>query len=365
MHPRRAAWRGPAAGKAAINSGNPGAGGAGAAAIRYSRLAAMPLAPNGSPFTRARKLTLAITALAYAAAAAALYGAIDDHALRATLSLPMSLLAALLGLSLASYALRAWRWIHLTGSLGLRVPPVDNLVYYLAGYSLTPTPGKAGEAIRLWLLKRAHAVPISRTLPIMLADIVVDLWAVLLLAAACMSGFAQYRWYGVALGALVLALSVPILFPRRFRPLLNAGYRAVPRAGRALARIRQLMNAMGELSGWRTYGLTLLPTLAAWLALGAAFHLLLEHLGTGVGFASAVFVFSFSTLVGSASMLPGGLGSTEASLVLLLRFLGVDLGTAIAATAIIRLTTLWFAVAIGLALMPLAVKTSATPQPAL
>lgn len=325
----------------------------------------MPPAIARNPFTRARKLTLAIAALAYAAAAALLFGAIDDQALGAALSLPASLLAALLGLSLASYGLRAWRWVHLTGSLGLRVPPADNLVYYLAGFSLTPTPGKAGEAIRLWLLKRAHAVPISRSLPLMLADIIVDLWAVLLLAAACMSVFAQYRWYGVGLGALVVALSVPILFPRRFRPLLNAGYRAVPRAGRALVRIRQLMTAMGELSNWRTYGLALLPTLAAWFVLGVAFHLLLEQLGTGVGFANAVFVFSFSTLVGSASLLPGGLGSTEASLVLLLRFLGVDLGTAIAATAIIRLTTLWFAVAIGLALMPLAVKTSATPQPAL
>lgn len=325
----------------------------------------MPLASARNPFTRARKLTLAITALAYAAGAAVLYGAIDDSTLGAALSLPASLLAALLGLSLASYALRAWRWIYLTGALGLRVAPAANLVYYLAGYSLTPTPGKAGEAIRLWLLKRAHGVSIARSLPLMLADIAVDLWAVLLLAAACMAGFAQFRWQGALLAALVAALSVPLLYPRRFRPLLNAGYRAVPRAGRTLARIRQLMNAMGELSGWRTYGLTLLPTLAAWLALGAAFHLLLEHLGTGVGFASAVFVFSFSTLVGSASMLPGGLGSTEASLVLLLRFLGVDLGTAIAATAIIRLTTLWFAVAIGLAMMPLAAKTAATPQPAL
>lgn len=325
----------------------------------------MPPAIARNPFTRARKLTLAIAALAYAAAAVWLFGAIDDQALDAALSLPASLLAALLGLSLASYGLRAWRWVHLTGSLGLRVPAADNLVYYLAGFSLTPTPGKAGEAIRLWLLRRAHAVPVSRSLPLMLADIVVDLWAVLLLAAACMSGFAQFRWYGLMLGALVVALSVPILFPRRFRPLLNAAYRAVPRAGRALVRVRQLMAALGELSGWRTYGLTLLPTLAAWLALGAAFHLLLQHLGTGVGFASAVFVFSFSTLVGSASMLPGGLGGTEASLVLLLGFLGVDLGTAITATAIIRLTTLWLAVAIGLALMPLAVKTSATPQPAL
>lgn len=319
----------------------------------------MPIAGSTSPFTPGRKLLLAATALAYLGGAAAIFAFIDDEALRVALSLPAWLIAVLLGLSLCNYAVRAWRWLVLGKQLGLRVPAGSNLAYYLAGYALTSTPGKAGEAIRLWFLKRGHGVAYLRSLPMMLADRVVDLWAVLVLALASMAGFAQYQWQGVVLAAIIAALSIPILFPLRLQPLLEAVHRIAPRRGRLLVRLRRLMRAMGALSRWRTYGLTLVPTIGGWLAEGAALYLLLAHLGAEVGLLNAVFVFSFSMIVGAVSMLPGGLGSTEATMVILLRALGVDLGLALAATAIIRMTTLWFAVAIGVALMPAAMKASA------
>ncbi len=47
-------------------------------------------------------------------------------------------------------------------------------------------------------------------------------------------------------------------------------------------------------------------------------------------------------------MIPGGLGSMEAALVALLNYFGVPLPSAVAATVLIRLATLWFAVAMGL-----------------
>jgi glycosyltransferase 2 family protein len=61
-------------------------------------------------------------------------------------------------------------------------------------------------------------------------------------------------------------------------------------------------------------------------------------------------------IVGAISMLPGGLGSTEATMVLLLTALNVPLDSALAATAIVRVTTFWFAVAIGVACMPFALQ---------
>jgi glycosyltransferase 2 family protein len=135
------------------------------------------------------------------------------------------------------------------------------------------------------------------------------------------------------------------------------------RAARGLlARLRRLMRAMGALSSWRTYGLTLAPTLGGWFAEGAALYLLLRHMGGEIGLLSAVFVFSFAMIVGALSMLPGGLGSTEAAMVILLGALGVDLHVALASTAIVRITTLWFAVAIGVAIMPAAVRASSRPR---
>ena len=115
---------------------------------------------------------------------------------------------------------------------------------------------------------------------------------------------------------------------------------------------------MAELSHWRTYGLTLVPSVAGWAAEGLALYLLLRFFGADVTPSDAVFVFSFSMIVGAASMLPGGLGSTEVTAVVLLTTLGVDFNVAVASTALVRVTTFWFAVGIGVCLLPVAIRAA-------
>jgi uncharacterized membrane protein YbhN (UPF0104 family) len=47
-------------------------------------------------------------------------------------------------------------------------------------------------------------------------------------------------------------------------------------------------------------------------------------------------------------MLPGGLGATDAGITGLLIFLGISKSVAVASTMIIRVSTLWFAVIVGI-----------------
>jgi len=61
----------------------------------------------------------------------------------------------------------------------------------------------------------------------------------------------------------------------------------------------------------------------------------------------AFFSYSFATIVGALSMLPGGLGVTEGSITLMLVQKGLSEHSAFAATFIIRAVTLWFAVLVG------------------
>lgn len=311
-----------------------------------------------SYFTPKRKLALALTALVYLAGAIAIYVFIDKQALRTALSLPLWVFAALLGLSLVNYVLRCWRWVVLARYLRFRVPIAASVLYYLAGFSLTATPGKAGEAVRLWFLKSGHDVPYARSVAIMLADRIIDMWALLVLAIISIAGFAEYKQHSVALAVVIGAVSIPILFPRLFDPLLERVLRIAPVGEQWHIRIHRLIGTMADLSSWRTYGLTMVPTVCGWLAECTALFLLLQHFGSDVSFLNVVFVFAFSTIVGAISMLPGGLGGAEATMVILLKALGVELDYALAATVIIRFTTLWFAVAIGVLLMPSAMNTA-------
>jgi uncharacterized protein (TIRG00374 family) len=309
-------------------------------------------------FTRARKGALLIAVLLYVAGIVVAASFVDERTLRSTLGLPLGIVLALLGLSLVNYVVRGWRWLVLSRHLELGVPARANLLYYFAGYCFTATPGKAGEAVRLWFLRFGHAVPYGRSLPLMVADRILDTWAVLIISVASIAGFAQYRWHGLALVGLIGLASIPVVFPRRFEPVLTSLHGVVPGHGRLFVKLRRVVRVMADLSHWRTYGLTLGPTVIGWLAESAALYVLLRHFGADIGFANAVFIFSFSMIVGAVSMLPGGLGSTEATMVILLKALGVELGVALAATAIVRVTTFWFAVAIGMLLMPPAMNAA-------
>jgi uncharacterized membrane protein YbhN (UPF0104 family) len=86
----------------------------------------------------------------------------------------------------------------------------------------------------------------------------------------------------------------------------------------------------------------------AWSLEGVSLWLLLQGIGIkGVGIGGATIAHTAAGLVGALTLLPGGLGSTEAGTVGLLALQGVSVSSAMPATLLIRLMTLWFATALG------------------
>jgi uncharacterized protein (TIRG00374 family) len=94
---------------------------------------------------------------------------------------------------------------------------------------------------------------------------------------------------------------------------------------------------------WAGLGIGLL----AWGAEGLGFYLLLQYLELPAAPPLALGIYALSLLAGALSFIPGGLGSTEAALGLMLMASGADAPTAVAATLIYRMVSLWFAVGLG------------------
>jgi len=72
----------------------------------------------------------------------------------------------------------------------------------------------------------------------------------------------------------------------------------------------------------------------------------------------AMAIFFLSILTGGATGMPGGIGGAEAAMIAALLLNNVPLEIALPATAVIRLTTLWFAIALGLIIFPFAERPS-------
>jgi len=90
----------------------------------------------------------------------------------------------------------------------------------------------------------------------------------------------------------------------------------------------------------------------AWTAEAVALYCLLHMLGFDVSLLSAIFIYGFSLVIGGITLLPGGLGGAEVTMLQLLILNDVTASAAVAVTIVIRLTTLWFSVFLGLCALP-------------
>jgi len=221
----------------------------------------------------------------------------------------------------------------------------------IIGELINATRKKVGEALKALWLSEWSGVPFSRGLPVVLAERFSDGLAVLALSS--LGVFAVPALWPAFL--ITLALSLAIVALSQIRPLalgiLNWMER-MPVVGGQIHALREFYEAGYLLLGPRPLLLAVCLGTVSWLGEGIGFYLILLGLGipaSGTTLANAVFVLAVSTLVGSASTLPGGLGAAEASITaLLLLTITPDHAMAAAATLLIRLATLWFGVSLGL-----------------
>ena len=258
-------------------------------------------------------------------------------------------LAPMLATSLLNYGLRFVRWEVYLRAIDVQVERKLSLQVFLAGLAMTVTPGKVGEFLKAYLLKKAAGVPVERTAPVVLVERLADLLSLVLLASFGVAA------YGGRTGVVVLAASASgmavLLVVLRSEALTSKAVALLgklPLVGRVAARLDAAAASSRRLLGPRPLLAGLGLGAAAWLCECVGYWLAFRGFGVedfqlDVG----VFAYAFSTVLGVVS--PGGLGPTDLGLIELARRFTPGLSQEIAAAAsfLVRLCTLWFAVILG------------------
>jgi uncharacterized membrane protein YbhN (UPF0104 family) len=284
--------------------------------------------PAHLPF-KSLLLVMGAAATAYALALA-LHGADAPLATLQRLVSLVGLQAA--ALCLLNYLLRGMRWRLWMAQYGRPLGRLEAFRLYLAGYAFTPTPGNVGEAMRGLLLAR-RPLNAAQSLAIFGAERLADLLCLLLLCLPVAWWLIGLPWFPpVLVWALPVAALTLVLLVVRLRPFL-------------LRRLPWLQEAWHCLVNQPLTWLSL--TLAAWVAQGMAVWLLCSDAGLSVALPQATGIYAVAMVGGALSLLPAGLGGTEALLVGLLAAQGASAAAALSITVQVRVVTLWLAVAIG------------------
>jgi uncharacterized protein (TIRG00374 family) len=261
---------------------------------------------------------------------------------------------AAIGLACANYCLRFVRWQLYLRMQQVRVPIASSAVVFGAGLSLSITPAKLGELVKSYLLREMHDVPAPRTAPIVVAERVSDLIALLCLAVVGVAAYGITPTFVLAASALIAVGLVLLAWQRPTRALIDLVTRP--------ARLRRLREPLHETLGHLSSLCRPLPLLAAtliaipaWACECIGFYLICRGFpGTDVDLGLAMVIYAGTTIAGALSFLPGGLGVTEGTMTLALVRWHLDRATAVAATFLTRLATLWFAVLLGIMFLTLA-----------
>lgn len=259
--------------------------------------------------------------------------------------------AGALGLSTLNYGLRFLKWEYYLARLGIRgVRKFDSLLVFLSGFVLTVTPGKLGEVFKSAVLQETHGVPVARTAPIVVAERLTDVVAIVVLVLFGSLGFPGGLPWALAGGAAVATGLLLILWRTPLEALIawmqtrqGPLARLAPRLREAGDSLRILANPPALL--WPTF-----LSLVGWGGEGVALWWILNGFGVDVPVQLAVFFYATATLAGALIPVPGGLGVAEALLQSqFVQLGGVPEGPATGAMLLIRFATLWWAVCVGFA----------------
>lgn len=254
-------------------------------------------------------------------------------------------------LSFGNYIIRFYKWEYYRKMLDIRLETRTSFLIFMSTFVMSVTPGKMGELLKSYLVKEEVGTPISKSAPIILAERLTDFISVVLL---CLAGAFVFNYgKGIVIGVgLFFLIGVVIISSRKISMRMIGLMEKSKHFGKVSEKIHMAYESIYKLIRPKPLIIATLVSALAWFLECLGLYVVLKvysgftHID--VSLLSAVFIYGFSTLVGSIAMLPGGLGATEASLTGLLVLLNIPKGISVASTFIIRVATLWFAVLLGI-----------------
>jgi len=246
-----------------------------------------------------------------------------------------------------SIILKFIRWHYYIFVLKIRVTFLDSVIVFLAGLIMSISPGKIGELLKSYLIKKRYDIPISKTLPIIFAERVIEFLALIILGTIGVT-YLKISGYTFILFFFSIAVIAFILFTRKqVITKLIIFFTKLNIVKKNIHNLEIFKNSLSQLLEMKPFLYTFGISIAAWIVECLAFYSIIYEFDTFAAQLWSIFVYLIAILFGAISMLPGGIGSTEASLTYLITQNGVSENIAISSTILIRVSTLWFSVLVG------------------
>ena len=270
------------------------------------------------------------------------------------------ILPTMMGLSFLNYLIRYAKWQYYLHRIDVHFSHADSFSIFLAGFTLTVSPGKIGEMIKGYFCRDVDGTPVAKTVPVVISERVTDLLAMVLLSGFSFlfifSGGNQILMVA-AVGGLAV-IGALIISNKRF-------YDMVLKRLTSFGPLKRFQDSVDVIEDTMVKTLSPKPMLVGtaisvpgWFMECLELWLLLSIL-TGAGIPSlttmslmllvqATFIHASASAVGALVIFaPGGVGAYEFYARVVMVTLGIATAIATVSIILIRFVTLWFSVIVG------------------
>ncbi|BDQ02036.1 MAG: TIGR00374 family protein [Ignavibacterium sp.] len=256
------------------------------------------------------------------------------------------LIPILLLLSLGNYFARYFKWNYYLSELKIKLDKKDSLLIFMSGLLMSVTPGKIGELLKAYLVKTVNKTPVSVTAPIIFAERATDFLSLTILALIGAYIY-DYGRDAALIITIIIFIGILILTNRKLFDSIMSVLSKIKLVEKRIESIERLYHSTYTLLKIKPLIIAVMISVVSWGFECFGYYLVINNFNAAIDVSWSFFSYSFSTIVGAVSMLPGGLGVTEGSFLLMLTSKGLTANDAAATTFITRVATLWFAVLVG------------------
>lgn len=256
-------------------------------------------------------------------------------------------LALILPLEVLAFFIRSIRQKVLLDKIGIKLSFYENFKIFVAGLSMIITPGGSGEMIKSHFLKKKYDHSVSKTIPLVFIERFHDFLAVTTIIIVSL--FFVYLWQSVILVVFASAFLISIYIIISNKNLLERFLNRMKRT-RFVSKLTPSLEFNQSLILLTSSKTTLKAwpiSFASWFTEILSAYFIFKAFGIEMEFIEIGQVVYTSILFGALSFLPAGIGLTEGTLIALMIDRGFELSIVSAMVLMLRMTTIWFATALG------------------
>lgn len=246
-----------------------------------------------------------------------------------------------------SFVLRGYRWHimlrRINGAISLR----ESLPIYLSGYAFFLTPGRIGEIIRSKTLEKHYNVPFRRSASTIIAERIYDILGVMLLGSII--SFASIHNSVITYITITFVAIVYLLvFQKSFLFNIIQKFKDVKILNNFYPFLTDSIETLSLFLRFKIGGISVILTVISWILESFSVFVILYSFNVQIGMLEIIFIYIISSLIGTATFIPGGIGITDGSIIGMLLAQNLEYSQIILPVIISRILLIWYPFVIGL-----------------